>query len=1117
MRCPQCGYDNGAELKFCGQCGTRLALLCSGCGAHNSPGQKFCGECGARLASITAARPPSPDSYTPKHLAERILTSKAALEGERKQVTVLFADMKGSMELLADRDPEEARKILDPVLALMMEAVHRYEGTVNQVMGDGIMALFGAPIAHEDHAVRACYAALRMQESVRRHSEDVRCSHGIEVSIRVGLNSGDVVVRSIGSDLRMDYTAVGQTTHFAARMEQLATPGTVLMTADTLRLAEAYVAAKQLGPVAVKGVGAPVKVYEVIGVGPIHTRLGALAARKLNSFVGRHAEVDQLRRALDEASAGRGQVVAVVGEPGVGKSRLFHEFTRSHRARGWMVLETGSFSYWKATPYLPVIDLLKTYFGIAARDDHRSVREKVTRKLLTLNRSLVVTVPAILDLLDVPVEDTEWEALDPSQRRRRTLDAVHSLLLNESEVQPLLLVFEDLHWIDEESQALLDGVVEALPGARVLLLVNYRPEYEHRWSSKTYYTQLRLDPLQPETAEEFLRGLLGDHASLRQLSPLLIERTEGNPFFLEESVRTLVETRVLIGERGAYRLVTAMPSIQVPTTVQAVLAARIDRLPSDDKRLLQTASVIGTDLPFPLLQAVADVQEETLRRSLARLQAAEFLYESSPFPDVEYAFRHALTHDVAYASLLRERRRALHARIVEAIEHLYTDRRGEQVERLAHHALRGEIWEKALTYSRQAGSRAYARSGNREAVVSFELALVALSHLPECRETIEQAIDVRCDMRTALLLLGEYGRIFDYLREAAALAEALGDRRRLGVVCHHLAGYFVLTGDPDRAIEASRRTLEIAKALGDSALQVVTDHRLGMAYQNLGDYRRAVGCLKRNVEALRGDLIRERFGLVAPVSVLCRTRLVECLAELGEFATGSEIGQEGVQIVEALDHPASRVFASRGVGFLRLRKGELKDAISVLERSLLLCESCNLLQTLPIVASQLGYAYALSGKIADALSVLEQAVEQADAMRFLAEQSLRVSWLSEACLLAGRLDEAVEQAKRAFDLSRDHKERGNQAWILRLLGDLAFHRDPYEVETSEGHYSQALALATELGMRPLIAHCHLGLGKLYRRTGKREQAQEDLSTATTMYREMGMTHWLEKAESEMGP
>jgi len=761
---------------------------------------------------VAAVKFASPETYTPKHLAEKILTSKNSLEGERKQVTVLFADMKGSMELLADRDPEKARKLLDPVIEHMMEAVHRYEGTVSNLMGDGIMALFGAPLAHEDHAVRACYAALTMQESVKRYAEEVRRTEGLPIQIRVGLNSGEVVVGSIGNDLKMDYTAIGQTVHLASRMEQIADPGAIAVTRDMLALAEGHVEMKSLGPVLVKGLADPVDVYEVTGAGPVRTRLQAGAGRGLTRFVGRDAEQEQLRRAQQLASNGRGQVMAIIGEAGVGKSRLILECTHSLRLQGWTVLESASVSYGKATSYLPVIYLLKSYFKIQDRDDLREIREKVTDKLFTLDRSLEPTLPALLALLDVPVEDAAWKLLDPEQRRQRTLDAVKRLLLRESHEQPLLLIFEDLHWIDSETQAVLDSMVDSLVSVRLLLLVNYRPEYKHGWGNKSYYSQMRLDTLPTESAGELLEGLLGDDPGLSPLKQMLVER--GNPFFLEETVRTLVETKALIGERGRYRLAQAIQAIQVPPTVQAILAARIDRLSPENKRLLQTASVVGKGVPFALLQAIAELPDEALRRGLDHLQAAEFLYETGLYPDLEYTFKHALTHEVTYGSLLHERRRELHARIAGAIETLYRDRLVEHIERLAHHALRGELREKAVDYLRQAGLKAAARSALLDARGWFEQAVGVLEALPETQSALEKAFEIRLELRTVLNMLGEVRQMMDRLREAEALAERLNDDRPRGRVCALMTNVHSILGELDAALVTGTRALETPGASG---------------------------------------------------------------------------------------------------------------------------------------------------------------------------------------------------------------------------------------------------------------------------------------------------------------
>ncbi|HET7379749.1 MAG TPA: adenylate/guanylate cyclase domain-containing protein, partial [Gaiellales bacterium] len=612
-----------------------IARTCDNCGARPPSAANFCPQCGRAIAGTGApagTQFASPASYTPKHLAERILISRGSLEGERKQVTVLFADAKGSMELIADRDPEDARGILDPLLELMMEAVHRYEGTVNQVMGDGIMALFGAPVAHEHHATRACYAALRIQESVKRYAEIVRESRGVNVQVRIGLNSGEVLVRTIGNDLHMDYTAVGQTTHLAARMEQLANSGSILVTRSTANLVEGYVDVRPIGPVPVKGLPEPVQVYEVTRALAVRTRLQAAASRGLTRFIGRDVEMQQLVSALDKANQGRGQLVAVSGEAGVGKSRLFWELTRSPRTRGWLLLQTAALSYDRMVAYAPVVDLLHDYFHIQAEDDARTAREKVSGKLLTLDESLLAELPVLLALLDVPLEDRKSRALDGLQRRDRARAALKRVLLRESRVQPVLCVVEDLHWIDSETQAVLDDLVESLPAGRIALLVNFRPEYDNVWIKKDCCTHVVLDPLPPQRVEEFVRELLGEGSALRSLTRRLVDHTDGNPFFLEESIRALVETKVLVGRPGAYRLEKRLDAIQVPASVQAVLAARVDRLPSDDKSLLETASVVGKEVPFVVLEAVAGLPPDDLRRGLDRLQAGEFLYEAALFP-----------------------------------------------------------------------------------------------------------------------------------------------------------------------------------------------------------------------------------------------------------------------------------------------------------------------------------------------------------------------------------------------------------------------------------------------------------------------------------------------------
>jgi class 3 adenylate cyclase/tetratricopeptide (TPR) repeat protein len=1036
MQCPRCQHENPTGMKFCGECASPLAATCPSCGAANPPENKFCGQCAAPLRTAPTAKFTAPDSYTPKHLAERILTSKAALEGERKQVTVLFADLKGSMELLADRDPEEARKLLDPVLEHMMEAVHRYEGTVNQVMGDGIMALFGAPLAHEDHAVRACYAALRMQVSVTKYGEEVFRARGVTVKIRVGLNSGEVVVRAIGSDLHMDYTAVGQTTHLAARMEQLAAPGTILLSPAALQLVEGYVKVKGKGPVPVKGLATPMEVYELVGAGSIRSRLQAAAARGLTRFVGRDPEIEQLRLALDLAGSGQGQVVAVVGEPGVGKSRLDWEFTHSDRIQGWLVLESRSVSYGKATSYLPVIDLLKWYFQVEAQDDTRKIREKVTAKILSLDRHLESSLHAFLSLLDVPTEDVAWERLDPSQRRQRTLDGVKGLLLRESQVQPLLLLFEDLHWIDTETQALLDSLVESLPTARLLLLTNYRPEYRHSWGSKTYYSQLRVDPLPVEMADELLTDLLGTHPSIESLKRTLLARTECNPLFLEESIRTLVETGTLLGGRGSYTLAEPNHTSHIPATLHAILAERIDRLASDDKGLLQAASVIGKSVPLSELLAIATSAEPEVRQCLARLQAAEFLYEAALYPDLEYTFKHALTQEVAYASMLQERRRGLHAQVVGIIENLYPERLAEHVERLAHHAFRGEAWENAAIYSSKAADKAFRRCAFREAVVDFKQALTALGKLPDLRGTIELSIDVRHQLRHALLALGDTQSGIEQLQKAEHLARRIDDRPRLGLVLSAICNHYWFGGHVLETRRIGDEALNIANEIGDLSLQITMNFHFGQAYVFWGEAGRALGFLRTAIGLLEGDLTRDYFGAVVFPGLRAQAYIVVALSQLGEFEEAINCGQEALQVAESLRHPLSAAFTLGMVAWSSVIQGNHPLATSLLERALALCREANILFLQPGFLGLLGYARLLAGSPADALLLLRQGLDRQEMLGFRFNLAGVLVFLGEACLEAGDTENTLGHASRALTVARVSGERGAEASALRLFGDV---------------------------------------------------------------------------------
>jgi class 3 adenylate cyclase/tetratricopeptide (TPR) repeat protein len=1059
----------------------------------------------------------SPKSYTPQHLAERILTSRAALEGERKQITVLFADIKGSMELLADRDAEAAQTLLfDPVLERMIEAVHRYEGTVHRVMGDGIMALFGAPLAVEDHAVRACYAGLRMQETVTRYAEEVQRLHGVQVAIRVGINSGEIVVTAIGNDLHMDYTVVGQTAHLASRMEQMAKPGSVLTTADTLRLAEGYIAMEPLGPAPVKGLTDPVQIYEVTGAGAAQTRLQAAAGRGLTRFVGRDIELEQLLRAQRLAGHGRAQVVAIVGEAGVGKSRLVHEFLHSQHAVDWLVVESSSASYGRATPYLPVIELLRRYFKINVRDSTQSIHEKISDRIFTLDPTLQDALPPLLDLLDALDDEHLFRSLDPPQHRRRTYDAVIRLLLQECRVQPVVAVVEDLHWNDALTRGLLHELVVASQNARLLLIVTYRPEYRDDWRNRPNYHQLRLDPLVSESLAELLRALLGSDPSLETLKSSLVERASGNPFFVEEIVRSLVDTGVLEGTRGSYRLARSFPNVEVPPTVRAVLAARIDALPAAEKRLLEEAAVIGHDVPFTLLHSICGLTEDRLRGLLDDLQDAEFLYATQIFPDLQYTFKHSLTHDVTYGGVLRERRRDIHAQVVDAIEQLYADRLGEQVERLAHHAMRGENREKAVNYLRQAGGKAAARSALSDARTWFEQALDVLNAMPETQAALEQAFEIRLELRSVLRQLGEVRQMLEHLREAEALAERLNDDRRRGQVCAFMTTVLSTLDELDEALVTGTRALEIAARLADLRLRTVTTRHLEQAYYYRGEYERVIELAPNNLATLPADWIHEYFGMAVPPSVVGRAYLIMSLAELGRFAEAASYEAEAIQIAEQTQHAHTIGWARLAASMLHLLKGDWAQAHLLVEHWINIPQTLDVAVLLPWAVASSAWALAQIGEVSEALIRVrqgEQLLERQAAKGIVGHGSWAYHALGRACLPGGRLDDARRLSHRSLESSQ--RRPSFAAHALRLLGDIASHPDQFDAESGAAHYHEALALARVHAMRPLVAHCHLGLSKLYSRIGKTVHAHENLIAATTMYREMDMRFWLDNGQADM--
>ncbi len=777
IACPHCKETNRSEARFCDGCGTPLVLACAGCGAGLRTQARFCDGCGAPVARAATERRTVRD-YTPRHLADKVLATRSSLEGERKQVTVLFADVKGSLELSSAVDPEVWHRVLERFFAVLSDCVHRFEGTVNQYTGDGIMALFGAPIAHEDHAQRACYAALQIREDLGPLVRDVKREHGLGFSARVGLHSGEVVVGKIGDDLRMDYTAQGATVGLASRMEQLAAPNTIYVSDATARLVDGYFALADLGEFPVKGLDAPARVHELSGIGALRTRFEVSRARGLTRFVGRDSDMAALEAAFVQAQAGHGQVVGVVAPAGTGKSRLCFEFLERCRARGVTVIEGHALSHAKNIPFLPMLEIFRDYYGITPQDDPRSVREKIAGRLLLLDESFRDALPVVFETFGAADPNRPPPAMDADARQRLLFGVLRRVVRGEGE--PFVAFLDDLHWIDPTSELFLAQWVDAISDGRSMLLVNFRPEYRADWMQRSWYRQVALAPLGPEAVQELLDDLLGRDKSVAGLAARIHERTGGNPFFTEEVVQGLIESGKLEGKRGAYRLIGPVSRLEIPASVTSLLAARIDRLGEREKHVLQAAAVLGKTFDEPLLAAIVDLPQTDLRGALDALKRGEFLYEQALYPVAEYAFKHPLTQEVALGSQLGERRRKLHAAAAAALEVTLAARLDESAALLAHH------WEEAGV------ERTAARWQRRAALwISGRDSVQAVRHWQRVRaltaslEDDEESQRLALEACSAIAMMGgwrlglgpdEMAAISD---QGRALAQRFGDRSRL--------------------------------------------------------------------------------------------------------------------------------------------------------------------------------------------------------------------------------------------------------------------------------------------------------------------------------------------------
>ena len=1077
-----------------------MVVVCVTCGTANAPKHKFCKKCGQELgngvshgqARVTAA---APSSYTPRHLAEKILTSKSALEGERKQVTILFCDIVDSTRLAERLDPERMHELMDRALRLMAEAVHRYEGTVNQFLGDGLMALFGAPVALEDHALRAVQAALAIRETLAGYSEQLKHEHGVELQLRVGLNTGLVVVGRIGDDLRMDYTAVGDATNLASRMQALADPGAVLVTEATHRLIDGYIRSEPLGLMPIKGRGEPVSVFRITGRRRARRRFDVMAERGLTPLAGRDGELQLLHDCLTRAKAGQGQAVTIVGDAGVGKSRLIHEFHRSLGGErvGW--LEGHCMAYGQVAPYLPVLEGLRANFGIEDGDNQLQIDEKLRQGVRQLDDAgLEWTLPFLGELL-TSREELTLRHLEPKEKRKKTFEAMRALIATGAQRRLLIIVQEDLHWIDKTSEDFLAFLVESLVGLRALLITTQRSGYAVRWTDKTYHTQIALTLLDEREVETMVTGLLGTAGVPSELLRFVQERADGNPLFVEEITTSLQERGVLVRTDDGVSWAHHGP-IEFPSTVQDIIRARLDRLEDPVKRTAQTAAVIGREFGLGLLTRISELSAE-VQGDLETLSHLELIHEKRFSPEVEYAFKHAVIQDVAYQSLLLQRRKDLHTAIGAAIEELYADRLDEQAAILSYHYARSHRPDRAVGYALVAGDRAAKLYANAEATTYYEEARKILANLPASSQQDELHVDTTIKLASVATARQHFERDLTNLDMALTVARRLDDQRRTAQVLYWIARTHYVRGNLNDAVAFAEQSLAAGDILPDDDIVVWPINLLGRIYTVLGDYAKATSMLQRCVPLF------ERLGNLNELATASGF-LGVALATSGHFREALKFSDQGLRIAQEIQNLPAEAANYYYRAWVHEQRGDWPRVVDDCRAGLEVAERIPDPFRICAVTCMLGQGLFQLGQEERGLETLQRGVRLAEELGTTYILAWGLTWLCHAHLARRDGEAAFACASRARSLVGAGTELYGESLASRCYGEALYQSDPARQEEAEAHIRRAILIQEHNGMKPQLARSYVACARVLKAKGDIEEARACLRKARDLFRTLEM-------------
>ena len=1102
MKCSQCQFENREGAIFCGKCRAKLSLVCPQCGAENPPDNNFCDKCAHNLQeSETPPDYSKPESYTPKFLADKILNSRSSIEGERKLVTVLFADVANFTSLSEKLDPEEVHQIMDGCFKILMDEIHQYEGTINQFTGDGVMALFGAPLAHEEHAQRACHASLSIQKALETYHAQIMKVYGLDFRMRIGLNSGPVIVGAIGDDLRMDYTAVGDTTNLAARMENSAEPGTVLVSKNTYKIAGDFFKFKSCGKLSVKGKESPQEAFRLIGKSDVETRIAASAAKGLSRFVGRENSIAALMEAYHKVKSGSGQIVGIIGEAGVGKSRLVLEFKTQLRNEEVLFLEGQCLHYGSAMAYLPVLDLLKSYFDIADDDREFIIRKKIEEKILCLDKNLKSVLTPFHDLLSLKVDDDAYLQVDPSERKMRVFESLMNLFVRESQSRPLIIVIEDLHWIDKISEEFLNYFIGWLQNTKILLIMLYRPEYTHQWGSKSHYTKVGLTQLGIDSSSQLVQAILEDGEITPEIREIILKRAGGNPLFVEELTHNLLENGSIEKRDRQYVLTRKASEIQVPDTLQGIIASRIDRVEQSLKRVMQMASVIGREFAFRILESIMGMREG-LKSSLLNLQGLEFISEKQLFPELEYIFKHALTQEVAYNSLLQTRKKEIHKKVAQSIEALYPDRMEEYYELLAYHYKRSDDAEKALDYLDKANQKAARLNAMKEAMACFNEAMELLDTLDDTPENQKCRISLICNQYWVFFLLLKMQKYYELLIQYQPLVVSLDDTELSARFYTSLSGCEYWIGFFDQSIETGIKAIELSKACGHPEYAYNAYVTTIYSYVWTCDYDK-LHALKKDVM----HLLDKKFNLLLYVHAYCA--MAFSFFTRGQFDKAAEAGHKALKMAEKFADNSLISLSYNQISGPYILKGDTAQAQKYAQLAISKAPTPR-----DEFLARVLHASMLcrSGDPHQGTEILAQYVPMIQALRYQTGLVFLFYGLSEGYLLAEEYDKAIQAVKNLLEIAERHGMPHHLGIAHYFSGEIALKTDPSKAIEN---FNQSIQILEAIKSEYYLAKAYAGCGRYYKQIGDKTQAREHLSKALEIFERLNILNEPDKVKKEL--